>query len=443
MAQKYVPLEGAADTLGISTERLTELREQGKAHGYRDGASWKFKTEEIDRLRSEGVAQQTPASDELELDSPDELSAGSDSLLLSEVELGDSDTGSASTIIGGSKEKDTAGSDLELSVDSGLDLDLESSSLDLDIGGSDVQLALPSSDLVLDGPGSSGVLDGGPPPEFGSQFENLEELEIDLDGESSRILSADEATSPGGPVSPASSELSLDSPLSNESSASSEIELAGEDDLVLGEGSGSDITLSSGDSGISLLGLSDSGLSLDDPELDLGGSEVESLQLGGEAAPVDASKPLSEPKTDEAAALESGDDFLLTPMEEMADEESDNSGSQVIAIDSEAELDENAVTQLGTLPAVAAVETEAPAAAVMPEGDLGGIEQAAAAPTLAAAAETTFSAPVISGLIGAVLMLTLVMMMMFDLVRNMWSWSQPYTLNSGLMDWLLDLFGIR
>jgi NADH:ubiquinone oxidoreductase subunit 6 (subunit J) len=59
------------------------------------------------------------------------------------------------------------------------------------------------------------------------------------------------------------------------------------------------------------------------------------------------------------------------------------------------------------------------------------------------AVETTFSAPVLSGLIGAVMMLTLVMMMMFDLVRNMWSWSQPYTLNSGLMDWLLSLFGIR
>ena len=430
MAQKYVPLEEAADILGISTERLTELRQEGKAHGYRDGASWKFKTEEIDRLRSEGVVQHTPASDELDLDSTDEPLGGSDSLLLSEVELGDSDTGSASTIIGGSKEKSTAGSDLELSTESGLDLDL---------GGSDVHLASPSSDLVLD---------GGPPPESGSQFENLEELEIDLEGESSRILSDNEATSPGGAMSPASSELSLDSPLISETEASSEIELAGEDDLVLGEGSGSDITLSSGDSGISLLGPSDSGLSLDDPELDLGGSEVESLQLGGDEAPV------SKQGTDkpEAAALESGDDFLLTPMEETTDEESDDSGSQVIALDSEAELDENAVTQLGTLPAVAAVETEEPVAAVMLEEDLGEIEQADAVPALAGApataapamaVETTFSAPVLSGLIGAVLMLTLVMMMMFDLVRNMWSWSQPYTLNSGLMDWLLDLFGIR
>ena len=49
----YVSLEEAAKILGISTDDLVEMRSKGEIFGYRDGASWKFKQEEIDRVLDE------------------------------------------------------------------------------------------------------------------------------------------------------------------------------------------------------------------------------------------------------------------------------------------------------------------------------------------------------------------------------------------------------
>ena len=34
-------------------------------------------------------------------------------------------------------------------------------------------------------------------------------------------------------------------------------------------------------------------------------------------------------------------------------------------------------------------------------------------------------------------------MLMYDLVRNMWSWDRPYTVNSSIMDSILGLFGVK
>ena len=50
MAGKFIELKAAAKQLGISLEQLQKLREAGKIHGYKDGASWKFKPEEVERL---------------------------------------------------------------------------------------------------------------------------------------------------------------------------------------------------------------------------------------------------------------------------------------------------------------------------------------------------------------------------------------------------------
>src|SRR5262249_15734248 len=101
----------------------------------------------------------------------------------------------------------------------------------------------------------------------------------------------------------------------------SALDLASDDDeLVLGgSGPGSDVTLRPGDSGISLLDpASDSGLSLDAP-IELGGAGQE-LALGQEA----------DFDSDSVMELKADDDFLLTPLEEGGDEDSSDSGSQVI-----------------------------------------------------------------------------------------------------------------
>ena len=109
-----------------------------------------------------------------------------------------------------------------------------------------------------------------------------------------------------------------------------------DDELVLGSGAGSDVTAGVGDSGISLGNPSDSGLSLEEPLELSSGSGVESLELGeDEMLDLDDSM---------AGGVDADDDFMLTPVEDGLDEESD-SGSQVIALDSE-DFGESAVEML-------------------------------------------------------------------------------------------------
>jgi excisionase family DNA binding protein len=74
----YVSLEEAAKILGVSTDALVEMRSKGQIFGYRDGASWKFKQEEIDRVVDE---RDDIAGGE------DELSLGSDVALGSDLRL--------------------------------------------------------------------------------------------------------------------------------------------------------------------------------------------------------------------------------------------------------------------------------------------------------------------------------------------------------------------
>src|SRR5581483_11668747 len=128
------------------------------------------------------------------------------------------------------------------------------------------------------------------------------------------------------------------------------------------------------DSGILLIDPSDSGLSLDKP-LDLAGG---SDSLMGETTDFTA----------DSGVMKADDDFLLTPLEEATEDESD-SGSQVIMLDTEGEFDDATATLLASqIPGMGSMlEEESPmAAAGMGGGGLsgiGGIETPAAATTRA------------------------------------------------------------
>ena len=90
--------------------------------------------------------------------------------------------------------------------------------------------------------------------------------------------------------------------------------------------SSSEITLDSGGSGVKL-GPTDSGISIDDEPLEIGGSDIDSLEL-----PEDDDMIVLESAGDpDAATVMQEDDFNLTPLE--ADAEFESSGSQVIALD--------------------------------------------------------------------------------------------------------------
>ena len=82
----FVSLEEAAKKLGVSAEALVEMRSRGEIFGYRDGGSWKFKPEEIERVASELLG-----------DALDEDPAGS-SILVSDSDLGSSLSSHGSTI---------------------------------------------------------------------------------------------------------------------------------------------------------------------------------------------------------------------------------------------------------------------------------------------------------------------------------------------------------
>ena len=131
MSSNFVPLEEAAKRLGVSSEELVEMRSRGDIFGYRDGATWKFKPEEIERVASELMG-----------DALDEDPAGSSILMGEDANASGSKLGSA------------IGSDIKLAGDDGLGSDV--SLVPDPESGSDVKLiagrgaAKPASGLNLD-----------------------------------------------------------------------------------------------------------------------------------------------------------------------------------------------------------------------------------------------------------------------------------------------------
>ncbi len=253
MAQKFVSLDEAATQLGISKDRLNELREDGKVRAYRDGTSWKFRADDVEKLVTEGLP---PAGSDISLSLDEEPSAAAASGELSDLSLGsdlklDDDVALGSDIqldlgedqpLGGPAESDVGledldeptvpvdgpsegevlaleGEDVDDLSDSILlsenelgestdrppstiigkaemaaDLDLDLTPSDSDAAAmSDVRLAEPStSNVFVPGAHESGLdLE---PPSLSDNFGDLAELEIDLEAESSRILSPEDVT---------------------------------------------------------------------------------------------------------------------------------------------------------------------------------------------------------------------------------------------------------
>jgi excisionase family DNA binding protein len=537
MAQRLTSLEEAATQLGISTDRLNALRESGKVRAYKDGASWKFRSEDIEKFAAEGIPTIDPSASDLALDLDDEdddfkfpadssgslkappstdpdlaladeekpaapadkpaaepvaESAGSDlsldseemvagpasdvsiedvdeptvagldegsddalaldddgsidintdSILLSEAELGDSLGRPPSTIIG--------------KADLDLDADLDLSPLDKGAGpASDVRLAGESDLLPV---GDEDLLDL---PSPSGNFEGLEELEVDLEAESSRILAPDDvakaqaaakkaagsskkSAAPKKPGAMSDLDLApLDSQLGGVSDVGvgkegssgalaglSALELDDDDDQVLGDGS--DVTLSGESSGINIISPSDSGLALDEVPLDLSGSAPigSSLDLGMGSSISESSASL-EPLAINVGPDSKVGDFQLTPLgDEDGDEEKDS--SQIIA------LDEISEESAGT-PLTGGGFSEA---GMMSEDFGMGLTPGTAPVVLApAGAETPFSIWNVVALAGCVLLLGLCGMMTYDLLRNIWSWDGVGKINSSLLQALNPFLG--
>lgn len=230
---------------------------------------------------------------------------------------------------------------------------------------------------------------------------------------------------------------------------SSSLELGNEDDEFViagsgsGSGTGSDVAIG-GDSGISLVDPKDSGLSLEEPVEFQSHVGSESLELGEDdilATVEDQSRA-----SGIANRVSSGgaDEFLLTPLTESIDEDSE-SGSQVIALDTEASDDGMATVAGGTATASMVAMLEAGAAADAGAPGMFGAGMMAAQPMMYAPAEpsdaglpeTPYSIWNILSLALCIGLLTLTGMMMYDLVRNMWGWEGGNTVPSSLMEWII------
>ena len=295
MASEFVDLKQAAKMLGLTPDALIEMRSQGEIYGYRDGSSWKFKQQEIERVAEErgitlGAADgDSSVADFLASDLEDlDPDSDADSLLVTPDVLSNPGGGeaSSSTIIGKQTGDPSAESDLKLVSDSASDDVLDEPPSLTGSGGSSIL-----TDELASGPGASDVklvANGDNESEVKLVADSSDDLLVDNSGELSPS-SGDVQLSPASGtgelnLTPGSGtgELEIDSDLALDSSdveGLDELSLSDgdEDDLVL-DGSGSDVTLGAGDTGINLTSASDSGLSLDEDPIELSGS-ISSLEL--------------------------------------------------------------------------------------------------------------------------------------------------------------------
>jgi hypothetical protein len=350
----------------------------------------------------------------------DEIEADdSDSILVSEEELGQSDENTASTIIG---EPD--------------DLALEGSKADDDFGESDLDLSLGTSDVLVSGESR---------PVSASDTANLAAAaaaadaddDLKLQSDSGALgMELDDVLDSGSKIELADD---IDAAKASSSGFGSAIDLGLDDDeLVLGSGTGSDVTSGAGDSGINLANPADSGLSLEDPLELSAGSDAESLELGEDDML----------ELDDTLSVDSGqgdDDFMLEPVAEGLDDESD-SGSQVIALDSE-ELDAGDGGMFAEEEAAfgddgAGFDEED--ADELGAGAPAGFAAAGAAATGAAIAgaheeEANYTIANVMSLFGIVLVLGFTGILLVDLINNIWSWGGNYSFNSTIMDAILNM----
>ena len=423
MAQ-YYNLEKTAEVLGLTPAEVQRMRERNELHAYRDGSDWKFKAEEVEKKLAEQIQAREAAA---QAEPPDE---DAEDVLASELELGQSDSSPSGRVIGDQEGDATAAADSDLKL---AESDLNLAESDVLLGGSDIDL----DETVSDEAEAAAKVEQAAKGKADATVPDVDDLDLALEGDTTvgdRPAAADQqVTEPAG-----GSSVDVSAPQE-------------EDDLVLGgsSGSGSDITIG-GDSGISLVDPADSGLSLEEP-VDLIGEGEESLELGED----DMLTFTEEADSDSPTELAADDDFLLTPLEDTGDEDSE-SGSQVIALDTEGE--EGAAATMAAGPSMAAMLDED----FTPDEDVDlGVAtmepgRAVTAPTAApqqlvegapigqyaaALPEAPYSIWNVVSLAGCVILLMLTGMMLFDLLRNMWSWSGPYNVNSSLMDMIRGWIG--
>jgi len=269
-----------------------------------------------------------------------------------------------------------------------------------------------------------------------------------ITGDSGHVLgSKDLGSGIGSGRGKISSVLDLDDALADDDDLVIEDD---EDDLVLG-GSSNDVSVS-GDSGINLMAPSDSGLSLESEPLDLAGSSISALDLGAELGSGigsgAGSSKVSRGGRSSGLDIQGDEDFRLSPSG-ISIETDAESNSQVIEIeDSDAFAGEDAFgdNEFGeAMPveggfgddAVEAVDGFGDEAVAVDDDMAVGPSRgrAGAAPVY----EVPFSIFQVSMLVLTLSIMCLGGMLMTDLMRNMWAYTDTTSPVSSLTDSLISL----
>ena len=429
---KFIQLEEAAKMLGISEEKLNEMRENQDVRAFRDGSGWKFREEDVQELAknmpSDAADSMLDLGEELTLDLDDSAPVDEESktVLVSDLELGGSDVTTESTVLkGGAPEL----SDIEL--DDPEDEPMHGAS-DLSLSGvgfgSDVTLTEAEDEAPAE------------PSAVGSQFEDLEDLDVDLEAGPGSDVQLETAEQGGSELTLIEDDEELVSGSDpGGSDPGSAVELGEDDDEELVLGPGSDITGSAADSGISLLDPADSGLSLEEEPLELSGSVAESLELG-EDDMIALDDQAADP--DDATQLGGEGDFDLTPLDEGSGE--GDSSSQVIELDESGEVQTEADTLLGGAEAGPDMLLDEDLGAGEEEATdpLSGAPLGAGSPLVATTApEAPYSIWNVLGLFLCILVMVLGGMMTWELFRTMFAWDQPHELPATVMDKLIETVG--
>ena len=233
----------------------------------------------------------------------------------------------------------------------------------------------------------------------------------------------------------------LDLSLADSGSFDSELSSSFDDsaELVLEDDSSEDLMLEANESGIAL-SPNESGILLGDDPLELGGSDIDDLEL-----PEDDDIIMVDEEADpELATMMQEDDFSLTPHELSMDED-DSSSSQVIALaDSEIYADDSEATMLG-----GSGDFSEPG--MLDDDGLGGYDPATGLVAAGAGGaaygaggkpEAPYSIGQILALSGTVVSLFIGCIIAYGMAENLWL-PDDQVVNSGLMNMLLDAFGLK
>jgi len=454
MAKKYLTLDEAADASGLSVDELKRLREKGDLRGFADRGTWKFRKEEIEELRR---SHQDDSSPEVPLfgDEAEDSSSvlNDDELALAEGSDGDSD--SDVRLVTEPEESQEAGSDSDVKLvdaDSGSGVQLVPELGGEDDSDSDVKLITEGSDSDVQ------LL-------VGDDDRSHSDVAVVAVTDSGLPVDLSDDTDEDQPL--LSSESSQDSPeaLSADLSADSGVSLENADD--------SGIPLVADDSGITLENLADSGTALNDNLLaaDESGISLESDEKkhktqGQTTVPMleipDLDDDLDETQL-EIPSLDSDDesDFDL-----VMDKDTGSSDADVIYFE-EDEADDHSATAVqmpddnGDLADFDMMDDDFDEVGVAVEdGDLnvfdavdedfeesfeGDFESGESHPgfaapgmrgQMAAPVESDWGTPTFVALIFSTALLSLCCMVMFDLVRSIWSTQDE---GSEMSSWLLRM----